>query len=259
MDPSRLCPGKGLVLPAFNADSIASHFRFLILSLPNNEMSQESPFAIQKALKGIDSTLTVTPHKSLNSCRGVISEPDLLCASEAEVLEGLSDRVLPSPKLPTTIKAGYLNCKVRPYVPNPLRFFKCQRFRHSQTSCRRQLTCSRCASVGHASIDCILEPKFPAVTKSSISTQAQLLPSTSSATVTSSSESQPLIPLMDTAASTSNSLSTSTASSSSTLSISTPLPACPVHETTDTLPATSQDAKETSKPRRKKRPPKNTP
>ncbi|GFW43718.1 uncharacterized protein TNCV_4770671 [Trichonephila clavipes] len=105
------------------------------------------------------STLTVTPHKSLNSCRGVISEPDNLCASEAEILEGLSDQgvtqvrsitilrdstrlptkhiilTFNSPKLPITIKAGYLNCKIRPYIPNPLRCFKCQRFGHSQTSC----------------------------------------------------------------------------------------------------------------------------
>ncbi|GFW86829.1 uncharacterized protein TNCV_2809841 [Trichonephila clavipes] len=63
------------------------------------------------------------------------------------------------PKLPSNIKAGYLNCKVRPYIPNPLRCFKCQRFGHSQTSCRGQLTCSRCASVGHVSTYCSLEPK----------------------------------------------------------------------------------------------------
>ncbi|GFU13098.1 putative transposable element [Trichonephila clavipes] len=63
------------------------------------------------------------------------------------------------PKLPTNIKAGYLSWKVCPYIPNPLRCFKCQRFGHSQISCRGQLTCSRCASVGHASTDCRLEPK----------------------------------------------------------------------------------------------------
>ncbi|GFS83492.1 uncharacterized protein TNCV_66381 [Trichonephila clavipes] len=63
------------------------------------------------------------------------------------------------PKLPSAIKAGYLNCKVRPYIPNPLRCFKCQRFGHLQTSCRGQLTCSRCASVGHDSTDCSLQPK----------------------------------------------------------------------------------------------------
>ncbi|GFX02643.1 uncharacterized protein TNCV_3869801 [Trichonephila clavipes] len=161
-------------------------------------MSRKSPFIIHKALIGIggepksikklrsgdllidtisalqsksfllakifiDSPLTVTPHRTLNSCRGVISESDLLCASETEILEGISDRgvtqvrrikikkdssLIPtkhliltfnSPKLPTNIKAGYLNCKVRPYIPNPLSCFKCQRFGHSQTSCRGQL------------------------------------------------------------------------------------------------------------------------
>ncbi|GFU59584.1 putative RNA-directed DNA polymerase from transposon BS [Trichonephila clavipes] len=199
-------------------DDVAKHSRFLILSLPSNEMSKKSPFAIQKALKGIggdpksvqklrsgdllfetasavqsksflmaktflDSTLTVTPHKSLNCSQGVIFESDLLYASEAEILEGISDqgvtqvrritilrdsKRLPtkhiiltfnSPKLPTSMKAGYLNCKIRPYIPNPLHSFKCQRFGHYQNSCRGQLTCSRCASVGHSSTDCTLEPK----------------------------------------------------------------------------------------------------
>ncbi|GFV53302.1 RNase H domain-containing protein [Trichonephila clavipes] len=110
-------------------------------------------------------------------------KPELLYASKGEILEGLSDQGvtqvrritilkdstrLPtkhiilsfnSPKLPTTIKAGYLSCKIRPYIPNPLCCFKCQRFGYSQTSCRGQLTCSRCASFGHSSTDCTLEPK----------------------------------------------------------------------------------------------------
>ncbi|GFT64914.1 uncharacterized protein TNCV_274561 [Trichonephila clavipes] len=64
-----------------------------------------------------------------------------------------------SPKLPTTVKAGYLNCNIRAYIPNPLRCFKCQRFGHSQIACRGQLTCSRCASVGHSSADCSLAQK----------------------------------------------------------------------------------------------------
>ncbi|GFX62105.1 RNA-directed DNA polymerase from mobile element jockey [Trichonephila clavipes] len=180
-------------------------------------MSEKSPFAIFKALQAIgepksvkkmrsgdllvetksaiqsksylstkhflDSTLTVTPHRSLNFSRGVISEPDLLTSPDAEIPDGFSDQgviqvrritikkdatVIPSKhliltfnstNLPATIKAGYLNCKIRPYVPNPLRCFKCQRFGHSQTACRGQLTCSRCATVGHPSTDCTLEPR----------------------------------------------------------------------------------------------------
>ncbi|GFU90556.1 uncharacterized protein TNCV_2574891 [Trichonephila clavipes] len=125
----------------------------------------------------------VTPHRSLNFSRGVISEPDLLTTPDAEILDGFSDQgviqvrritikkdatVIPTkhmiltfnnPNLPATVKARYLNCKIRPYVPNPLRCFKCQRFGHSQTACRGQLTCSRCATVGHPSTDCTLEPK----------------------------------------------------------------------------------------------------
>ncbi|GFV95696.1 uncharacterized protein TNCV_3700981 [Trichonephila clavipes] len=126
-------------------------------------MSIKSPFAIQKALIGIggepksvkrlrsgdlliettsalqtksfllaksflNGPVTVFPHKSLNSCRGVISEPDLLGTSDSEILEGFSDQgvthvrritikkdstIVPtkhliltfnSPKLPNTIK-----------------------------------------------------------------------------------------------------------------------------------------------------------
>ncbi|GFW19920.1 uncharacterized protein TNCV_866261 [Trichonephila clavipes] len=134
-------------------------------------MSVKSPFAIQKALIGIggepksvkrlrsgdlliettsalqtksfllaksflNSPVTVFPHKSLNSCRGVISEPDLLGTSDSEILEGFSDQGVT------------------------------QRFGHSQTSCRGQLTCSRCASVGHSSTDCTLEPKCVNCTQS---------------------------------------------------------------------------------------------
>ncbi|GFU12747.1 uncharacterized protein TNCV_54801 [Trichonephila clavipes] len=108
-------------------EDIAKHVRFLILSLPNKEMSRKSQFIIHKALIGIrgepksikklrsgdllietisavqskyfllaktfiDSPLSVTPHRTLNSCRGVISESSLLCASEKEILEGLSDQ-----------------------------------------------------------------------------------------------------------------------------------------------------------------------
>ncbi|GFT19141.1 uncharacterized protein TNCV_302771 [Trichonephila clavipes] len=48
MDPMLQCPEKGLVLLNQNIDDIAKHSRFLILSLPNNEMSKKSPFAISK-------------------------------------------------------------------------------------------------------------------------------------------------------------------------------------------------------------------
>ncbi|GFV28422.1 hypothetical protein TNCV_5071901 [Trichonephila clavipes] len=80
--------------------------------------------------------------------------------------------------------------------------------------------------------------------------------------VTLLSESQPPISLTDTDPAISNILSISAASSSSTVSLITPLPVCPVLENTITtsnaIPGTSQDAKQNTKPRKKKRPPKNT-
>ncbi|GFV81577.1 RNA-directed DNA polymerase from mobile element jockey [Trichonephila clavipes] len=159
-------PGKGLMLPNLDVDKLSLHTRFLIISLTNNEMSKVSPFAIQKALIGIggepksvkrlrsgdllvetnsalqtksfllakhflNSPFTISPHKTLNSCRGIISETDLLGTPDGEILEGFSSQGV----------------------------IQCQRFGHSQTSCRGQLTCSRCASVGHASTECNVQPK----------------------------------------------------------------------------------------------------
>ncbi|GFX57327.1 hypothetical protein TNCV_3914901 [Trichonephila clavipes] len=115
-------------------------------------------------------------------------------------------------------------------------------------------------------MDCTLESKCVNCTESHSSNsklcpkwkteneiQAQLLPSTSSVTVTSPSKSQPPTSVTDTAPTTSNNLSISAASFSST--------ACHVLETTtitsNTISTTSQDANQTSKPRRKKSPPKN--
>ncbi|GFV94164.1 RNA-directed DNA polymerase from mobile element jockey [Trichonephila clavipes] len=310
----------------------------------------------------LDCPLTVSPHKSLNSSRGVISEPDLIFTPETEILEEFSGQgviqvrritikkkkdaeIIPSkhliltfnnPKLPTTIKAGYLNCKIRPYIPNPLRCFQCQRFGHSHTACRGQLTCSRCATVGHPSTDCTLEPKcvncsqshpsdsklcsqwktekeiqiiktnrnltylearkliapqlsqsyaqvtklsttttttqtdenitkivcpplkllqplvsvpkptisssVAAVNTSSTSTQAELVPSTSLVTVASPSISQPPNSVIDTAPTTSNSLSISAASSSSQSVIPPPSDSYKV-----------QDAKKLAKARSRKR------
>ncbi|GFT74261.1 putative RNA-directed DNA polymerase from transposon BS [Trichonephila clavipes] len=115
--------------------------------------------------------------------RCAISESELLSTPKSEILEGFSDQgviqvrrntiekdatIIPTthliltfniPKLPPTIKADYPYCKIRPYIPNPLYGFQCERFGHSQTSFRGQLTCSRCACVRHASTDCSLEQK----------------------------------------------------------------------------------------------------
>ncbi|GFW17460.1 putative RNA-directed DNA polymerase from transposon X-element [Trichonephila clavipes] len=117
--------------------------------------------------------ITVVPHRSLNYSRGVISAADLLNVSTEEIKENMLDQkvcdlrrdgqvlntkhfilTFSTPELQQSVKAAYLHCPVRPYIPNPLRCFQCQRFGHSKTVCCGQPTCSRCAEVGHDSADC---------------------------------------------------------------------------------------------------------
>ncbi|GFT26286.1 RNA-directed DNA polymerase from mobile element jockey [Trichonephila clavipes] len=117
---------------------------------------QTKSFLLAKTF--FNSPVTVSPHKTLNSCRGVISEPDLLSTPDAEILEGFSDQGVI--QLDICIVKSVLIYRTLCVVS------KCQRFGHSQTSCRGQLTCSRCASVGHSSTDCTLEPKCVNCTQS---------------------------------------------------------------------------------------------
>ncbi|GFU92237.1 hypothetical protein TNCV_1509621 [Trichonephila clavipes] len=49
---------------------------------------------------------------------------------------------------------AYIRCPVRPYIPNPLRCFQCQRYGHSKNVCRGQPTCPRCGESDHDSADC---------------------------------------------------------------------------------------------------------
>ncbi|GFX09469.1 uncharacterized protein TNCV_4698551 [Trichonephila clavipes] len=121
------CQGKGLVLPTLTIDKISTYTRFLILSIPDNEMSRKSLFAVLRAIQGMGGepksvkklrsgdllvgtasalqtksfllaktflyfSLTLSPHKYLYSRCGVISEPDRLTIPEAEILDGFSDQ-----------------------------------------------------------------------------------------------------------------------------------------------------------------------
>ncbi|XP_041374774.1 uncharacterized protein LOC121387651 [Gigantopelta aegis] len=117
--------------------------------------------------------IKVTAHTSLNSSKGVIRSRDLEGVSEEEICQNLSSHgftavrrikvrrnndLLPTntciltfniPTLPQYVKAGYLNIPVEPFIPNPLRCFKCQRFGHGQNTCRGKLTCARCGLFDH--------------------------------------------------------------------------------------------------------------
>lgn len=129
-----------------------------------------------------DTPITITPHRSMNTARGVVSEQDLLELSETELLEGWKeqsvikverikirrdDKEIPTKHLiltfdgtylPEFIETGYVKLRVRPYVPNPRRCFKCQRFGHGSQSCRGRLTCAKCGLNDHAADNCASDP-----------------------------------------------------------------------------------------------------
>ncbi|GBN22706.1 hypothetical protein AVEN_68042-1 [Araneus ventricosus] len=100
--------------------------------------------------------ISVQPHGTLNSSKGVISVGELFNDTVEHILEELrpqsvkqvqrisirrDGKLIPTkhliltfskPKLPQHIMTGYIRCPVRPCNLNPLRCYKCQRFGHSK-------------------------------------------------------------------------------------------------------------------------------
>lgn len=122
-----------------------------------------------------DIPISVTPHRSMNSARGVVSDTDLLDLTEAELLEGWKEQNVTNVKrivirrnnqeiptkhlvltfatseLPQTIETGYTKTPIRPYIPNPRRCYQCQRFGYGSQSCRGRPACAKCSAQGHIS------------------------------------------------------------------------------------------------------------
>lgn len=125
---------------------------------------------------GIYSTRT-RPHKTLNFSKGVVSCPDFLNCTTDEILEELQQegvievkRIMTKrdgrliqtashiltfnkPKLPIRIKAAFYCLEVRPYIPNPIRCFKCQRFGHISSKCSSEALCA-CGKPPHTGNPC---------------------------------------------------------------------------------------------------------
>lgn len=51
--------------------------------------------------------------------------------------------------LPYRVKVGYLSYTVRPYIPPPLRCYKCQKFGHVAAVCRGRQRCGKCGGEDH--------------------------------------------------------------------------------------------------------------
>ena len=120
----------------------------------------------------------VFPHPTYNQCRGVIYAPQLLSIDPEEIQSELEDQgvtkvlrmrkkvgneLIPlatliltfnSYKLPNNIKAGWLNFKVKPYFPSPLRCYHCQIYGHVIHKCKKKANnepavCHNCGKDEH--------------------------------------------------------------------------------------------------------------
>ena len=58
----------------------------------------------------------------------------------------------PTPR--ATLKVGFEGCTVQPYVPSPLRCFKCQQFGQHQDNCSKAKVCAKCAQPDHPDTAC---------------------------------------------------------------------------------------------------------
>ena len=124
-----------------------------------------------------DLSVVVSPHERLNNSQGVVVCADLLNCTEKEIeeemrcsgvihcrrLTAVKDgvrRSLPThvltfdrPIIPEYVIAGIHRLSVRPFVPSPMRCFRCQRYGHTATRCKREPLCA-CGQQVHEDSEC---------------------------------------------------------------------------------------------------------
>ena len=148
--------------------------------------SPEESDKLMKITKLVGHDVKCTPHPTFNQCRGVIYAPELLSIDTDEIKSELEDQsvvgvvrmmkkdkdhLIPLPSLiltfrtyrmPNSIKAGWLNFKVKPYIPSPLRCFHCHMYGHSINKCKKRINqepsiCVNCGKKTHG--ECKETPK----------------------------------------------------------------------------------------------------
>ena len=125
----------------------------------------------------------VTPHRSLNTCKGVIRSREVAACSVEEIVRELKPQRVTDATIISVrdgsatrrtntailsfalsrplqhIKAGYIRLPVELYIPNPLRCYKCQKYGHGSNTCRGFAVCIRCGATDHNDSGCNCEAK----------------------------------------------------------------------------------------------------
>ena len=121
----------------------------------------------------VDRTIKVTPHRSKNSCRGVIYCRDLDHTSVEETEENLKSQGVTKvhrvsrgssepkelthtyfltfglPNIPDKINIGRLKVRVAPFIQKPQQCFNCLKFGHPASKCKGKMMCRRCGYDAH--------------------------------------------------------------------------------------------------------------
>lgn len=154
-----------------------------LLLIEVDQKRQADQLLATKKLASID--VTIEPHKTLNTSKGVVFCDKLANMSDDEVLIELQEKnpdvkevyrvknkrqgnevstnlfilTFGTPVLPTEVKIGYLIEKVKMYIPNPRRCFNCQRYGHGHGTCNHPQVCAKCGVEGHEFRNCNETPK----------------------------------------------------------------------------------------------------
>lgn len=77
------------------------------------------------------------PHEKLNTSKSVIRNRELSLATPEEVNAGKRSPTIlgvNKPSIPKELKTGLMTERVKQYLSNPLRYFKCQKYGHHKES-----------------------------------------------------------------------------------------------------------------------------
>ena len=147
-------------------------------SLFTEIFSQDQSDKLMKLTELVGRKVICSPHPVYNQTRGVVYAPELLSLDTDEIQSELQDQnvikvvrmrkkvhgeLIPLPsliltfsthKLPNSIKAGWLNLNVKPYIPSPLRCYHCQMYGHLIQKCKKKINqepaiCHNCGKTAH--------------------------------------------------------------------------------------------------------------
>ncbi|XP_062558022.1 uncharacterized protein LOC134222894 [Armigeres subalbatus] len=148
----------------------------LLLKTVNKPQAEK---LMKQKLFGGSININVREHPTLNSSQGTIFCADLKMHTDDEILEELQYEHVTEVRrvkrrntkgeledsgvfiltfnlasIPSSIDVGFYSCKVKQYIPNPLRCMNCLKFGHKKAVCKGNQVCACCANLYHDSNPC---------------------------------------------------------------------------------------------------------